>query len=407
MFELKSVWSELREAQGENERLGVILRALHSGRSEVDPSEIRSIVDLSEQIYSAEPALAALLVKRIASAEPPACQWMKAYLLEWMAKSEEAVSVLDVFTHFHSAESEALRLQALSRNYVSLRRWPEAATALRAASQITDSLRLLLANEKLLARIRAASSIGFKRKTRVAILGNVTFDYLAPLLRIYGFASGIDVEIYLGPYGQHQQEILGPSEALQTFGPSLIFLAVDWRSLGLQEVNPDPEDWLKASLQELRLLWRRCAEKLHAQVIQHNFEVPATSAYGRLSMVMPGGRARLIQRLNLELWDAASGETGVHILDVDHFASTYGKDRWDDRALWHTAKQYPSAKALPLLARHQLALMRAALGLSTRSVWSWIWMAPSGAASLAKMAWLEFVWAVPRRAKPSASFKAI
>jgi FkbH-like protein len=363
--ELKSSWLQLEQRNSTEERVAAVIRALVSGPAELDPPAVRTIFDLAEEIHSREPGLTLSLLKELQHDAPPACQWMKAGLLELQGNPEGA-AVLDSFTHLHSAESEALRLQALCRNLIASQRWPEAVVALKESTQRTDSLRLLLANEKLLDRIRRAGQTSAKRQSKVAILGNATFDFLASVIRVCAFASGIDVEMYLGSYGQHQQEILGPSSALEAFRPSIVLLAVDWRSLSLPEVVPDPDGWVEASLQELRGLWRQCRERFHALVIQHNFEVPVASAYGRLSMATPGGRARLIQRLNLELWSAATTEPGVQILDVNQIASAYGKYRWDDRSLWHAAKQYPAAKALPVLARHQVALMRASLGLSSK-----------------------------------------
>ena len=366
MLELKTAWFELKKRNSTEERVAGVIRALTSGPTELDPPAVRTIVDLAEEIHLREPGLTLSLLKELQPDAPPACQWLKAGLLELQSKPEEAAVVLDSFTHLHSTESEALRLQALCRNLIVSQRWPEAVAALKGSSQRTNSLRLLLANEKLLDRIRTAGQTSARRQSKVAILGNATFDFLVPVLRVCAFASGIDVETYVGSYGQHHQEILGPSSALDAFHPSLVFLAMDWRSLGLPEVVSDPDGWMKSCLQELRGLWRQCRERFQAQVIQHNFEVPVASPYGRLSMVMPGGRARLIQRLNLELWIAAAAEPGVQILDVNEIASAYGKYRWDDRSLWHSAKQYPAAKALPVLARQQVALMRALLGLSSK-----------------------------------------
>jgi FkbH-like protein len=332
----------------------------------MDPPAVRTIVDLAEEIRAKEPALAQSLLKEFQSDGPPACQWMKASLLELEGKPQEAAAVLGSFNHLHSAESEALRLQTLCRNLIAVQRWPEAVVALKESTQRTDSLRLLLANEKLLVRILKAGQTNSRRQVKVAILGNATFDVLAPVLRVCAFASGIDIETYSGSYGQQQQEILDPASALDAFRPSIVFLAMDWRSLGLPEVVPDPDATVQRSVQELRGLWSQCRGRFNALVIQHNFEVPVASAYGRLSMATPGGRARMIERLNLELWSAAAKEPGVHILDVNQIASAYGKQRWDDRSLWHAAKQYPAANALPVLVRHQVALMRALLGLSSK-----------------------------------------
>lgn len=56
------------------------------------------------------------------------------------------------------------------------------------------------------------------------------------------------------------------------------------------------------------------------------------------------------------------------ILDVDQIAARFGKDRWHDPVLWHTAKQYPSAEAMPVLGQQLAALLRAILGLTSKCV---------------------------------------
>jgi FkbH-like protein len=363
---LSTAWSEIKHRKGARERVTQLVVVLASLPPDLDPQTVRAITDIAEEIHSREPSVSRSLLKELQPDSPPACQWMKASLLELQSNPEEAAAVLDSFTHLHSAESEALRLQALCRNLIASQQWPEAIVALKESTQRTNSVRLQLANEKLLDSIRKAGQTGAKRQSKLAVLGNATFDFLAPILRVCAFASGIDLEIYRGSYGQQQQEILGPSSALEAFRPSIVLLAMDWRSLALPEAVQGPDAWVEANLEALQNLWRHCRERFHAQVVQHNFEVPVASAYGRLSMVTQGGRARLIQRLNLELWRAASTASGVQILDVDQIASAYGKSRWDNRSLWHAAKQYPAAEALPVLARHQVALLRALLGLNSK-----------------------------------------
>src|SRR5208282_2218542 len=47
-------------------------------------------------------------------------------------------------------------------------------------------------------------------------------------------------------------------------------------------------------------------------------------------------------------------------------AARFGKDRWNDAVLWHTAKQYPSAEAMPSVGHHLTVLLRAILGLTSK-----------------------------------------
>ncbi len=98
-----------------------------------------------------------------------------------------------------------------------------------------------------------------------------------------------------------------------------------------------------------------------ANVIQCNFEIPEIDPLGNLSAALPGGRAHVIRQFNLELSHHA-----VSILDVDQIAGLHGKQRWHDEVLWQAAKQYPTTEAIPLLARHAAAMIRASLGLTSK-----------------------------------------
>ena len=85
-----------------------------------------------------------------------------------------------------------------------------------------------------------------------------------------------------------------------------------------------------------------------------------------MSAALPGGRGRLLRALNLALWEAAGRAQSVAILDMDQIAARFGKDRWNDPVLWHTAKQYPSAEAMPALGHQFTAMLRAILGLTAK-----------------------------------------
>jgi FkbH-like protein len=194
---------------------------------------------------------------------------------------------------------------------------------------------------------------------RIAFAGTVTTDFLFPALRPYLFADGLAPDIWNAPFGQYQQVILADDPALRQFKPDLIILATDWRSAA-RASSP------AAHVNELASLWSICRERYGAAVIQWNYEVPALDPTGRLGRVHPAARNHLLQAINEELWEAERAKRGAFILDVDGIASEFGKSRWEDPAAWEISRQYPSAAATPLLARHMAALIRGIRGLSSK-----------------------------------------
>jgi FkbH-like protein len=87
---------------------------------------------------------------------------------------------------------------------------------------------------------------------------------------------------------------------------------------------------------------------------------------GRLGQLLPAARNRQLQEINYELWQAERAGRGAFILNIDGIAAEFGKSKWEDGAAWEISRQYPSAAATPLLARHLAALVRAIRGVSSK-----------------------------------------
>src|ERR1019366_1644586 len=75
---------------------------------------------------------------------------------------------------------------------------------------------------RLLAQVRQKAATPFRRRCRIALLSNTTTDLLAPILRAQCFGTGIDAEIYIGPFNQYEQEIRDPDSGLARFRPDVI-----------------------------------------------------------------------------------------------------------------------------------------------------------------------------------------
>jgi FkbH-like protein len=281
----------------------------------------------------------------------PAAYWLEASLLEQGDRNEEAAEVLESLTDPSWGEERALRLLAISRNR------KQSGPVLMQAAQAAATNRTLTAIDKVAAAYPAVT----KRKVKIALVGTVTLELWTPALRALCFAWAIDAEIYVGQFQQYTQEILDPGSGLARFKPDLILIAADWRSLSLPVESDDPAATVAAKLSQFQPLWQHCRRHLGANVIQCNFETPEVDPLGSLGAVISGGRANILRQLNLELT-----RHGVSILDVDQIAGLHGKQRWHDEVLWQTAKQYPATEAIPLLARHAAAMIRASLGLTSK-----------------------------------------
>jgi FkbH-like protein len=282
--------------------------------------------------------------------------WFQASLLERLGRPAEALTLLESLPEPDWGDARALYLQARAR--LSAQTGIDPRHLLRYATRTAESYRLLRQIDSAWRQWRKRAGAELK-PLRIAFAGTVTCDLVFPTLRPYLFADGLSPEIWNAPFGQHQQVILGDDPALREFKPDIIVFATDWRSAAHAS---SPE----AHIDELASLWSICRERYDAAVIQWNYEVPALDPMGRFGRIQSGARNRLLHSINEGLWQAERAQRGAFILDVDSIASEFGKSRWEDAAAWEISRQYPSAAATPMLARHLAALIRGIRGLSSK-----------------------------------------
>lgn len=301
-----------------------------------------------------------------ADLEPPVL-WC---LTRWFERMNLPDKVLEVLSSPRLAtannEMEAYRLVSVARAHSATADHERGAWALRQAINLSENPSLLRKAANLADRILKQKGQKPVATCRLALLGDATFTgYVAPL-KAFAFARQIGVDLYLGAYGQHFQELQSPESGLSAFKPTVVAIALTWRALGLSEEEPDPDAAVRRAVQNCKEMWALALARGASLVIQHNFEIPETSAYGHLSASLPGGRGRVLQRINLELAHAADEATGVAVLDLEHLAGSIGKRAWSDDRMWTAAKHYPSSVGTILLARHQIAFVRAVHGTPSK-----------------------------------------
>jgi FkbH-like protein len=216
----------------------------------------------------------------------------------------------------------------------------------------------------LLAKLESGSRPPARKSVRVALIGSYTTTQLGSMLKVAALAEGIDMVLFEGGFGQYRQDVADPESAMYAFAPDFVVIASHHGALDLPALSDTPADAVAAESARWQMLWRLVVERSGARVIQHNFAIPPEAPLGHLGTRVSGCRYAMIQQLNLQFGSAA-GDT-VLIVDCERLASTFGKEGWFDSRYWHAAKQAVALDALPLLARHTVSVLAAALGLNRK-----------------------------------------
>ena len=228
-----------------------------------------------------------------------------------------------------------------------------------------ESYEFLAKAAELFERLQAQAPLpGIIRSCRVAYLCNHTVVFHRSILSLLAWMDGLAMEVYAPPYGTVAQDVLQPDSALYAFAPDFVLFASHWRDANLPAISSDPDSTVRTALHGIKCQWDTVLSRLPCRIIQHNFDLQVSDAYGALSQRLPGVRSAILRELNLRLSQIAPPQ--VAILDQDQVSANFGRERWQDDRAWHLAKQHPAHAALPALAKAQLALIRAGLGLTKK-----------------------------------------
>lgn len=291
--------------------------------------------------------------------DTPNGAWLRTQLL---SDNAALVRSWERFFSFH-AEPAPLDLLAWSRALAATGAYEEASQKLRLALAQDVPYTFFVRAEKLVREL-TGSVVSNLRRCRIAVLGSSTTNFVAPILQALCLRDRVRAEIYEGAYGSIEQEIWDANSGLARFRPGIVMLVMHWRDLHLQAVTENEKAWIGQFIEERRVVWSRLSDSFNCHIIQPSFDYPGNEAYGHLAGVLPGGRTKMIDLINLRLREEAPAN--VSILDMAAVQRNVGTNRWEDELAWTRYRQHPATEGLPELSEAYMAHVRSVLGLSRK-----------------------------------------
>lgn len=245
-----------------------------------------------------------------------------------------------------------------------------------------DALRLLdeidrdptLANmTRGLKATRAALSANTPVAMKLACLASFTIELAEPAIELQALRAGISAEIYVGPFGRAEQELIDAASGLTKFGPDAVIVAIRlqdacpgiyeaFNSLSADVVRHMIEDWhtrLRSALAAFRSGWS-------APVLLQNYDLPAAQALGIADRNAPASQRAAINRANDGLADIASTLQNVYVMDYDALVARHGRTGWSDPRLAYYARMPVAPRNYWHLAGFYIRHLRPLVGLSRK-----------------------------------------
>lgn len=248
-------------------------------------------------------------------------------MLDWLPPPQNFGAQLREATRIESPAQRARRFVALAQS----------------RTEFMENIQLSRAMDGLAAQLGDAMP-----RQRLALIGSATLDHLVPATRVAALRRNLWLDIHCGGYGQYRQDILDPSSPLREFNPQTIVFSIA-SAHAVPEIEAaasaaQVDQALGAVIDELRFLWQRARADFRANVVQQTFLNLAEPLFGSFDRLLPGSPARVIDRLNQLLAEAAAAE-GIALLDIARACDRDGRDAWFDAARMLQAKQEISPRA--------------------------------------------------------------
>jgi FkbH-like protein len=201
---------------------------------------------------------------------------------------------------------------------------------------------------------------------KVALLASFTADFLKPCLVVEAAQYGVGVEMWTGPFGQVEQQIMDPGSELYRSEPEMVIVLTrveDWMpDLAWRFVGYTPQG-LSESRRELRgrleMLVQNLRQRTSAKILVGNFALPVWLAASQEDPLLEISQVGFWAQLNDDLASLCRQTPGVIALDVAAAAREVGSVAWTDARLAWLARAPLSVAALTALAKRTARRLRA------------------------------------------------
>jgi len=242
------------------------------------------------------------------------------------------------------------------------------------------ALRAVIAHAPTHANVLAVAkeweSLADAGSLRSALIGTGTLDALGDYLRVAAAQADLPLALHVGGFDQWAQELADPSSPLVAHAPEIVFVAVATEALlprHADDAFASDADLAREREDAVGLLaglLDGAATRLPSTTfVVHGFSVPEHAPLGVADPASPTGhrpRFALVDEALRAM--AAERAPRVVLLDQERVEASHGKARIREDRMWYMASLPWSETFLPVLARAQVRLLRAAKGRSRKCI---------------------------------------
>ncbi len=200
---------------------------------------------------------------------------------------------------------------------------------------------------------------------KVAVLGNVSTQFVSKAVEGYGKLSMVNIQVYDAEYNQIDLQLRDTNSGLYAFAPDYILLYLSTEKLYEKFMSLDESArkmFAELSMEEIEAYWDIIDKNLGARIIQTNFTEVDDRIFGNYSCKVSSSFIFQLRKLNYMLEERMEARNSVFPLDLLSVQIGLGASAFFDDNLYYDSKMAISLDALPDVAKNVIDIINSADG---------------------------------------------
>jgi len=200
---------------------------------------------------------------------------------------------------------------------------------------------------------------------KLAILGDCATQLLATAIKGYGYAHGLNLDIFDADYDQIDAQVIDTASELYRFAPDhvLLFMCTEkLYELFCETEMSDRGQFAEAAFQKIKGYWDRILSQRPVHILQYSFVEKDDGIWGNFSSKQGASFLFQLRKLNLLMMEGAQENKSVFLLDLNELQCQMGRGVFFDEKYFYSAKTPISLTAIPLVAKQVIDVLDALRG---------------------------------------------
>ncbi len=199
------------------------------------------------------------------------------------------------------------------------------------------------------------------KKSKLAILGDTSTQFLNTIIRGLGYDYNLDMEIWEADYDQIPLQVYNKLSDLYKFNPDFVVVFKSSHKL-LQKYNSEKlenqSSFAINQMEEIKNIYSIISQNINSKIIFYNYTEINDSIFGNFSNKVETSFLFQLRKINYLLMEFSITAPNLYICDLSSIQNQVGKGKLFHNSSYINNSMVLSVDVLPLVAKHTLDIIQ-------------------------------------------------